>query len=312
MKISNIRNLKIFKKSNLKAKLCALSLAGVIGMTGCTSLKTGNDLDEYNKEVTNSYLDKNLAEIYEVESLANGERRGILLSNEPHPYEALLEETDTKVYLSDENGDRLTKNFDKLCLLSDFRYLSFGGMLGGDWTNVETDKEYDCFVGTTLQNEASQSVTLLDKDGEELCSFDGYFKAMQDNVVVVQDYFDKETSVIGAPDTYLYDYTTGEKSEMHDYVEMFKYKNEQDKEISHLIGVNFYSVEDSFCSKNLYTFYDDGLKVVDVVNEDELEEWYMNNGDEKYDSFKKYESYFKNVYENNKSMILLKHLKTRN
>lgn len=59
-----------------------------------------------------------------------------MLSDEPHPYESIFEETKTKVYLSDENGNRLSKNYDELSPLSNYKHLSVGGyysVIGKKW-----------------------------------------------------------------------------------------------------------------------------------------------------------------------------------
>lgn len=309
----NIKNLNLLKNPSIRTRLCALSLASVMAVTatGCSNSRSNNNLDgqEQNSislestEGTSIYLDEKSPEIYSVVSLFNGEKRGILLSDEPHLYESMFEKTKTKVYLSDENGNRLSNNFDELSRLSNYRYLTIGGALLGNWEEVETNKQYDYFVGITLRKDSNgntlgPSVTLLDNNGLELSTFNGYFKALVENTVVIQDYFEGEDRTVGTPDTYLYDYITGEKSKKYDYVEIFKYECEQNEETFYLIGVNF-SYESNNRAKCLYSFYDRNLKVVAIASEDEIEDWYTNN-DDWYSFYKaggNYNDYFKSIYQ---------------
>ena len=233
----NIKKLNMFKNSGIKTRLCAFTLAGtmVATMTGCSNSKTNNSSEsqyqtsisvEFNEEL-NTYLDNESYEIHSVESLLNGEKRGILLSDEPHLYKSLFEQTDTKVYLSDENGNRLSNNFDRLNKLSDYRYLTSGGLLLGDILKVKTDRQYDLFVGVTLREDSNGStlglnITLLDKNGAELCTFNGEFQELFGTILVISDYFEGEDRVVGVPRTYLYDYATGKTSEKHDYVKIVR------------------------------------------------------------------------------------------
>lgn len=313
----NIKDLHVIKNPKVKIRLCTFSLASVmaISMTGCSNQKNNSGSENHESTLVSSeidevintvYLDEKSSEIYKDISLSNEERRGILLSNEPHLYESMFEKTDTKVYLSDENGKRLSKNFDEISLLENYIYLTTGGVLFGNWTNVKTDKQYDYFVGTTLRqdkdgNTVNPTITLLDGRGLEVCSFNGYFEALVGNTIVIKDYFEGEDRIVGSPDTHLYDFVTGKDSEKHDYVKIFKYENElnQDEETFCLIGVNLY-YEKSSASKGLYSFYDRNLDVISIVTEDEIEEWYKSNDD--WDSFNKaggnYNDYFKSIYQN--------------
>lgn len=314
----NIKNLNIFKNPVIKTRLCVFALVGtmVVTMTGCTNSKSNNSSGaqeqtsvsiEFTEETT-TYLDKESSKVHSIESLSSGEKRGILLSNEPHLYKSLFEQTGTKVYLSDEDGNKLSANFDEINLLSKYSYLTTGGLLLGDWVKVETDKQYDLFVGTTLRKDSNDStlgptVTLLDKNGVELCSFNGYFKALFGNTVVIQNYFEGEDRVVGAPDTYLYDYLTGKISEKHDYVQRVRYKDSQNEETIHLVGVVL-CYEDSYYSNHSYSFYDENLEIIAISTEKEIEEWYISNDD--YQSFRKaggnYIDYFKLIYDNTKNV----------
>lgn len=306
----DIKNLNILKNSNVKTRLCALSLAGVMAvtMTGCSNSKSNNSSErqtaisiESTENIT--YLDGESPEIYKVESLNNGEKRGILLSDEAHLYEAFIEKTKTKVYLSDENGNRLSNNFDELILLSNYSYYTNGGIALGTYTKVETDKQYDYFVGITLRKDSNgsslgPSITLLDNNGLELCTFNGELKALVENTAVIRDYFEGEDRMLGAPDTYLYDYITEKKSIKYDTVKIFKCECEQNEEITYLIGLDFYR-DNSDRLKCLYSFYDRNMNVVAIVSENEIEDWYINNND--MDSFYKaggdYYDYFKTIYD---------------
>lgn len=306
-----IKNLKVNNNSMIKARLCALSLAGGIAatMAGCSNSNNNNPerqeqnlISIENTEEKNTFLDEKSPEIYRVYSLTNGEKRGILLSDESHLYESMFEETDTKVYLSDENGNRLSNNFDYISLLSNYLSLSRGGVLLGNWTKVYTDKQYDFFVGKTLRQDSKgrtlePNITLLDNNGLELYSFNGYFKALIGKTLVIETYFEGEDRKVGAPDTYLYDYITGKKSEKHDYVKVFNYTNEKNEETAFLIGVNL-------SSNHLYSLYDEDLEIVGIATKKEIEEWYINNVD--IDSYKKasgdYVAYFKSIYDNVKKI----------
>ncbi|MBP3634973.1 MAG: hypothetical protein J6J17_00745 [Bacilli bacterium] len=327
----NIKNLNLLKKTSIRKRLCALSLASVMAVTaiGCSNSRSNNS-SERQEQTTNSlertenttYLDGESPEIYKVESLINGEKRGIILSNEPHLYESVFEKTDTKVYLSDEDGNRLSDNFDEISLLSNYSYLTTGGVLLGSWSEVDTDKQYDYFVGITLRKDSNDStlnpsVTLLDNNGLELCSFNGYFEALIGNTVVIKNYFEGEDRIAGVPDTYLYDYTTGKTSEKHDYVKIFRYKNNENEETSCLIGVNLYY--ENYSSNHLYSFYDENLEVVGVSTEEEIKDWYISNDD--YYSFSKaggnYVDYFKSIYQNinvekSRQLILKKDSESQN
>lgn len=329
----NIKNLNLLKSPSIRKRLCALSLASVMvaTATSCSNSSSNNNLDgqEQNSislestEETSIYLDEKSPEIHSVVSLSNGEKRGILLSDEPHLYEAFIEKTKTKVYLSDENGNRLSNNFDELMLLSKYSYYTNGGIALGTYTKVETDKQYDYFVGITLRKDSNDEslgpcVTLLDNNGLQLCTFNGEFQALVKNIVVIRDYFEGKNMIPGAPDTYLYDYTTGEKSEKHDAVKIFKYRCEQNKETSYLIGLTFYRDNNNHL-KWSYSFYDRNLNVVAVVSEDEIEDWYKTNDD--WDAFYKaggdYNDYFKSIYqsinvEKSKQLILIKNLESQN
>lgn len=314
----NIKKLNIFKNSGIKTRLCAFTLAGtmVATMTGCSNSKSNNSSEsqyqtsisvEFNEDL-NTYLDNESYEIHSVESLLNGEKRGILLSDEPHLYKSLFEQTDTKVYLSDENGNRLSNNFDRFNKLSDYRYLTSGGLFLGDILKVKTDRQYDLFVGVTLQEDSNgstlgQNITLLDKNGAELCTFNGEFQALFGTILVISDYFEGEDRVVGVPRTYLYDYATGKTSEKHDYVKIVRLKNNQNEENTHLVGVNFYYDNDSCFSKNLYSFYDENLEIIAISTDEEIKEWYIRNDD--YSSFRNadgnYSAYFKSIYDNAKN-----------
>ena len=189
----NIKKLNIFKNPGIKTRLCAFALAGtmVATMAGCSNSKSNNSSEsqeqtsisvEFDEEL-NTYLDNESSEIHSVELLLNGEKRGILLSDEPHLYKSLFEQTDTKVYLSDEDRNRLSNNFDEINKLSNYSYLTSGGVLLGDFVKVETDRQYDLFVGITLRKDSNGStldpnITLLDKTGAELCTFNGEFQAL--------------------------------------------------------------------------------------------------------------------------------------
>lgn len=308
----NIKNLNI-KKQVLKTKLCTLSLASImtVTMTGCSNSRSNHNPKKQEQpsietveEEKNVYLDSKSSEIYSVTSLSNGEKRGILLSNEPHPYKTLFEETNTKVYLSDEDGNRLSNNFDKISLLSNYEYLTTGGMLLGDWASVITDKKYNYFVGENLpkkQNDkplVGSTITLLDENGFELCSFNGFFKALIGNRLVIQDYFEGEDRPLDNPDTYLYDYITDKKSKKHDYVQIFKYKNEQNEEVFCLIGVDLYYENHS--SNHVYSFYNENLEIIDSSTEEEMEDWYRNNN--LYDDYSNHKEYFKSIYQNKKAI----------
>ena len=323
----SIRNL--IKNPSIKKRLCALSLASTmfVPATGCSNSRVNNNLDEKEQnpislesaEETSIYLDKYSPEIYSEVSLSNGEKRGILLSDEPHLYEAFIEETKTKVYLSDENGNRLSNNFDELIQLSNYSYYKNGGIVLGTYTKVETDKQYDYFVGITLRkdpinNSLGPSVTLLNNNGIELCTFNGEFQALVENIVVIRDYFECDRTP-WAPATYLYDYITGEKSKIHQAVKTFKYEYEQNEEATYLIGLDYYR-DNRDNLKWLYSFYDKDLNVVATANEDEIEDWYRNNDD--MDSFytnSDYYDYFKSIYqiinfEKVKQLILKKDLES--
>lgn len=308
----NIKNLNVLKNPNIKTRLCSLSLVGImaITMTGCSNSRFNNSSESQeqtsisleNTEKTTTYLDSKAPEIYKVESLTNSEKRGIILSEEPHLYESMFEETDTKVYLSAEDGNRLSNNFDKISVLSNYSYLTTGGVLFGNWEKVDTDKKYDYFVGITLRkdsngNTLNPSVTLLDNKGLELCLFNGDFEALIGNTIVIKNYFEGEDRVAGTPDTYLYDYVTGKTSEKHDYVQMFRYKDDENEEMSYLIGVNL--CYENYSSNHLYSFYDENLEVVGVSTEEEIKDWYISNDD--YYSFSKaggnYNAYFKSIYD---------------
>ncbi len=311
----NIKNLNIIKNPNIKIRLCALSLTGVMVITGCSNSRLNHSSEgqkptsvslENNEEIT-TYLDEKLSEIYRIETLTDGSKRGILLSDEPHLYEAPSEKTVTKVYLSDEDGNRLSNNYDEISLLSNYEYLTIGGVLLGNLANVNTDKQYDYFVGITLRKDSNGSaldprVTLLDNNGLELYSFNGYFKALIGNIVVVQNYFEGEDRIVGAPDTYLYDYMTDKTSEKHDFVKIFRDKNEQNEETAYLIGVDL-SYE-NHSSNYLYSFYNENLEIVGISTEEEIKEWYINN--DNWSSFSKssgnYNGYFKSVYQNTKKV----------
>ena len=327
----NIKNLNLLKKPSIRTRLCALSLASVIAATatGCSNSRSNSNLygQEQNSislestEGTSIYLDGKSPEIYRVDSLLNGEKRGILLSDEPHIYESIFEETKTKVYLSDENRNRLSNNFDELSRLSDYRYLTTGGILLGKWKEVETDKQYDYFVGKTLRIDSNgrplgPSVTLLDNNGLELYTFNGEFKALVENTVVIKDYFEGKDRIPGTPDTYLYDYITGEKSEKHETVNIFKCECGQNEETTYLIGLDFYRDNNDHL-KWLYSFYDENLKVVATASEEEIENWYKNNDD--WSSFYEgnYDDYFKSIYqsinvEKSKQLILKKDPESQN
>jgi hypothetical protein len=334
LRVYNYDLLKKTSKFNLVRRGSALFTALVIlaTLSACSNSKANNNLKireqtsnsqdskiETAEESTTVYLAKKSPEIYHAISLSNGEKRVVLLSNEPHLYKSLYEKTDTKVYLSDDNGNRLSNNFDEINLLSNYRYSTDGGLLLGDFSKVETDKQYDFFVGTTLRKDSNDktvgpTVTLLDKNGLEFCSFNGRLKMLIGNIVLIEDYFEGENRVVGAPDNYLYNYLTGKKSEKHDYILMFKYKNEQyqDEENADLIGVNFYYEKGSCLSKLLYSFYDRNLNVVVTANEDEIKDWYKSNND-LYTFYKNdYNDYFKSIYQNinnqekSSSLILIK------
>lgn len=307
----DIKNLDALKNQNIKTRLCALSLAGVMAVTatGCSNSRSNSNLDgqEQNSislestEETSIYLDEKSPEIYSIVSLFNGEKRGILLSDEPHLYESMFEKTKTKVYLSDENGNRLSNNFDELSRLSNYRYLTTGGVLLGNWEEVETDKQYDYFVGITLRKDSNDStlgpsVTLLDNNGLELSTFNGNFKALVENTIVIEDYFEGEDRTVGAPDTYLYDYTTDKTSEKHDYVKIFRYKNNENEETPCLIGVNL--CYENYSSNHLFSFYDKNLELVGVSTEEEIKDWYISNDDYSFGKAdSNYNAYFKSIYD---------------
>lgn len=300
--------------NSIRKRLWALSLASVMAVTatGCSNSRSNNNLDgqEQNSislestEGTSIYLDEKSPEIYSVVSLYDGEKRGILLSDEPHLYETLTEKTKTKVYLSDENGNRLSNNFDELTRLSNYSYYTNGGIALGTYTKVETDKQYDYFVGINLRKDSNDetlgpSVTLLDNNGLKLCTFNGEFQALIENIIIIRDYFEGKNIMPGDPDTYLYDYITGEKSEKHDVVKIFKCKCEQNEETTYLIGLNFYR-DNNDQLKHLYSFYDKNLKVVATASEEEIENWYKNNDDWEsfYNARGNYGDYFKSIYQN--------------
>lgn len=313
----NVKNLKILKNSYIKPRLCALSLVGImtVTMAGCSNSKSNDNSSkreetmnsfEYTEE-SNNYLDGNIV------SLANGEKRGILLSDEPHLYEAFVEKTKTKVYLSDESGNRLSNNFDELIWLDKYSYYANGGIALGTYTKVETDKQYDYFVGITLRKDSNDnslepSVTLLDNNGIELCTFNGEFQALVGNMVVIRNYFECDRRP-GAPATYLYDYITGEKSKIHQAVKMFKYEYEKNEEATYLVGLDYYR-DNSDHLKWLYSFYDKSLNIVAIATENEIEDWYTENDD--WLSFTKaggdYNAYFQFIYQSTKDMTNVKPL----
>ncbi len=313
----NVNNLSILK--NIKTRLCALSLAGVMAVTmaGCSNSKSNNS-SERQKEITTSYIDSNSPEIAGVETLINGEKRGIILSDEPHLYESIFEKTDTKVYLSDEDGNRLSNNFDEISLLSNYRHLTAVGALLGSWVKVDTDKQYDYFVGETLRKDLNDStlnprVTLLDNNGMELCSFDGHFEALIGNTVVIENYFEGEDRNPLAPDTYFYNYETGKTSKKYDWF-YFHTQIAPKEKASYLIGVDYDYGYDIGDEKMLYTFYDENLEIVGTSTKEEIEEWYISKND--YNSYLDasgdYQDYFESFYatKNKKQTsapILIKH-----
>ncbi len=303
----NIKRINFTKNINNKARLCALTLASAVTITGCS--KINNDSSEnqtqipsYNtimEDTESIYLDENHPEIYRVEYLSNNEKRGIIMSEEPHLYESMFEKTNTKVFLSDKNGNRLSDNFDQLSTLKNYQYLTVGGVLLGDWAKVKTDKEYDCFVGVTLRKSSDDktlnpTITLLDKNGLVLHKFNGYFKALMGSIVVIQDYHE-DHSTLGEPDTYLYDYSTEKKSESHQYVNMFSYYDDEATEKHRFIGVDY-----SSSNENLYSLYDKDLNVIAQVSENEIEDWYESEED--YNSYDRAGdncyAYFESIYKN--------------
>ncbi len=314
----NIKNLNVFKSPDIKVRLCAFALIGTIAttMTGCTNSKSNDSSKDEQQtsisvehtEQSNIYLDENSSEIHSVELLSNGEKRGIILSGEPHIYKSLLEKTDTKVYLSDEYGNKLSNNFDEINLLDNYSYLTTGGVLNGDLVKVQTDKYYDLFVGKNLRkdlngNSLGPTVTLLNRNGSELCSFNGYFKALFDNIIVVQNYFEGEDIVVGAPDTYLYNYETGKTSKKHNRIEIVRDKNETDEAITYFVGVDS-NYDDNSSTKQSYSLYNEKLEIIAISNEKELTDWYVNwqmdNDISKAGDI--YNAYFKFMYDNTKNI----------
>lgn len=315
----NIKNLYIFKNKSIKTRLCALVLAGtmITTMTGCSNSKTNHSSSTKEQSLVSfditdepiTYLEKETSKVHSIETLSNGEKRGILLSNEPHLYESLFEQTETKVYLSDEDGNKLSNNYDEIYLLSKYSYLTTGGILLGKWVKVETDKQYDLFVGTTLRKDSNNNtlghtVTLLDKNGVVLYSFNGFFKALIGTKAVVQNYFEGEDRELGEPNTYIYDYITGKKSEKHNYVEIVRYIDEQNEERIHLIGLDLLPIAGSYLSNPLYSFYDENLEIITKCTEEEIREWYISNGDDYsfYNTRGNYIEYFKMIYKNKQNI----------
>ena len=289
MNVNNLRTLK-----NIKRRLCALSLAGVMAMTtaGCSNSKSNNSSESQN-EIPTSFIDGESLEIVGVETLTNGEKRGIILS------------TDNKVYLSDEDGNRLSDNFDEISLLSNYSYFNYSyfstdEVLLGSSEKVLTDKEYDYFVGKTLRKDANGStlnprITLLDNNGSELCSFNGYFNALIGNKVVIQNYSEGEDKDSLAPEIYFYDYETGKKSKKFD--SFFPSQIASEEEVSYLIGVD-YDYGDNDIDNDIYTFYDENLEIIGTSTRDEIEEWYISKDDYKsyLDAGTYYQDYFESFY----------------
>ncbi len=299
------RNIKKLKELRKKALALTLGVSMTFSMSGCSNSGSNNNSNnEASEEITTIYLDGESPEIYSIESLSNNEKRGILLSDEPHLYKSLFEKTDTKVYLTDESGNRLSDNFDEISALSDYSYLTTGGVLLGSWKKVESDKQYDNFVGMTLRKSSDgetlgPTISLLDKNGLELCRFNGSFKTLIGNIVVIEDYFEGKDRKVGEPDTYLYNYVTGKKSEKYDYVETFEFENEKREKTSYLIGVK----------DCVHSFYNEYMEIVEMANEKDIKEWCEAN-DADYNPFEgvNYESYFKSIYQNinvekNKTLI---------
>lgn len=321
--IMSIKSLNLLKNPSIKKRLYTLSLISVITITtGCSSSKSNNNQEgqkqnsismEASKE-TSIYLDEKSPEIYSIVTLSNGKKRKILLSDEPHLYEAFIEKTKMKVYLSDENRNRLSNNFDELSLLSNYSYYTNGGIMLGTYTKVETDKQYEYFVGITLRQDSTgkslkPSITLLDNNGTELCTFNGEFQALIENIVVIRDYFECDRAP-GSPATYLYNYITGEKSKIHQAVKIFKYEQEQNEEKAYLIGLDYYR-DNNENLKWMYSFYDENLKIIATASEDEIENWYKNNNMDAFYANGDYYDYFKSIYqsisvEKNKQLILKK------
>ena len=220
----------------------------------------------------------------------NGTKRGILLSDGSHPDD--LEVSDYKVYLSDENGKRLSNNFDNIIKLSHYKYAYPEDENSDAPRKVKTDREYPYFVGTNLRRDSSgklmskcPNITVLDENGMELCSFNGYFLAMVGDKVVIEDYCE-EKNCIADPDTYIWNLTANEQSPKHDYIIVFENYGEY-----HLIGVDV-------GEETLYTFYGyDGLKPIKTATESDARDWYMDNPKE-IGSHSYNEEFYQNIYDN--------------
>ena len=312
-----IKNLEVLINPRARLRLTALSLAGIMSLTsGCSSPQLNDDMNRETQEVVmessneneETFLEQVSTELENTYTLSDGKQRGILFSDEEHAYESLFEKTDRKVYMADENGNRLSRDFDELVSLRDYRYLSKGGMLLGKWTKVETDQPYNYFVGTTLRQDEDGSslgptVTLLNEDGLELYSFNGYFQSLIGNRLVIQDYFEGKDKVVGAPNTYLFDLETEKKTPKHHYMKIGYPENTQEDKDSYIIGVTLYY--DGIIPK--YSFYDQNLEVFATSTEEEIEQWYKANDD--WDSFSQaggnYDAYLQYVYQNNQKKELV-------
>lgn len=296
-------------------KYCALSLATIVAtlelaaghiIANSSISKSNNSLNKQKQnsislestEATIMDLDGFSPEIHRVVSLSSGEGREILLSDMPHIYETIGESAKTKLYLADENGQRLSNNYDDLSLLKDYTYLKGGLAYTSHRQEIGTDKQYDLFVGTTLRkNSSGESLTprisLLDHNGLELYSFNGELKKAIENTVVIRDCSDDLK--LGDPDTYAHNYVVDEETERHDAIDIFEYECGKDETTSYLIGLDHYRSNDGHV-KWQYSFYDENLKVTAIVLEDEIEDWYTNNYFD-YVDYNDYDEYFKSIYQ---------------